>query len=168
MNLKKLFKNKLFLIICSILLVAIIVIVILLVNKDEDKKEVPLEKDTSGPIIFPDESYFVKENELDHYKLEVDHEQVVAGLTFYDFKMKDYKNGFQKIELMVRNDGNKKSKNNKKFMIEPTTVDGTNDVIVDVSIKSLKPGESTKLEGHFAWDIKGIVGFRVKEYLLDD
>ena len=159
-----LFKNRIIIFLAGLFVIAAVLVGFISSKINRDKAS--YQKDASLIIEEPDESYFVLENEKAEYKLKTDKREIVGGITFYDFKVKEYKNGYQKIELMAKND-NETSTKEKSFMIEPIDKNNHNDVIIDVIVKPLKPGESTKLEGHFAPDITGIVNYRVKEYLLN-
>lgn len=159
-----LFKKRIIIVFAGILVISSVLIGFFGSKMVRDKAS--NNKDASLTIEEPDESYFVIENEKAGYKLKTDKREIVGGITFYDFKIKEYKNGYQKIELMARNDGKETTKE-KSFMIEPIDKNENNDTIIDVVVKPLKPGESTKIEGHFAPDITGIVNYRVKEYLLN-
>lgn len=152
------------------MVIIIVIIVISIINSNRGKvssQEGTLSSE-DDVIYVPDDSYFIKENEKKRYKLQTDKVETISGLTFYDFKMKDYKNGYQKFEINVRNDGTKASEDNKRFIIEFIDKNEESMTIMYKDVKSLNPGESTKLEGHFAGDIKNIENFRIKEYLLDD
>ncbi len=107
--------------------------------------------------------YYSNQNEVGNYKLESDKTQTIADMTFYNFKMKDYKNGEQKVELMVKNDGKNASAEVKAFTLELINEKEGTVHIMQIYVKSLKPGESRLIETHIPKDATGIKGFRLFE-----